>query len=199
MADRLVPQLAAIGALLQSVKKAQCFQQVCAGQCLTIETLLLQEKSLSADAASQLIDAFQKMPWPQQDLDALTKAVARKAGQPSTAAPSQKMQNFEAVHSYFTATRWDQFHSGMAKDCTKDAVINHVVALGLRFPTEPTVQHLVGLYLMVSDGYEKSLHMPGPLKLECVRFMKKKIKEHCKKPPLGVVERLPANPRDFAR
>jgi hypothetical protein len=197
---QVLEQLPAIRKLLESVAKSKCFEQVCAGQRLTIETILVAEKCITAELASQLLQELQQMLWPPHDLDVLTDAVARKVSASASAmqSPSSKLQNFEALHLYFSNAQWDCLRSGMAPDLKMDLIVSHAVALGLRFPTEPSTQKLVGLYYMVSNGYSETLSIAGNMKLEFVKFAKRRVKE-LGRSPLSLVPMLPADTRDFQR
>jgi hypothetical protein len=198
---QVLEQLPAIRKLLESVAKSKCFEQVCAGQRLTIETMLMAEKCITAELASQLLHELQKMLWSPHDLEVLTDAVARKVSASSSVSqsPSSKLQNFESLHLYFGLEQWDALRSSMSADQKMDLIVSHAVTLGLRFPMEPTVQKIVGLYCMMSNGYNQAMSLAGSMKLEFVKFAKKRVKALGISPPTSLVLKLPVDTRDFQR
>jgi hypothetical protein len=198
---QVLEQLPAIRKLLESVAKSKCFEQVVAGQRLTIETMLMAEKCITAELASQLMHELQKMLWPPHDLDVLTDAIGRKVSVSSSLSqsPSSKLQNFETIHLYFGHAHWDALRSSMSADQKMDLIVSHAVTLGLRFPMESTVQKIVGLYCMMSNGYNEAMSLAGSMKHEFVKFAKKRVKALGISPPTSLVHKLPVDTRDFQR
>ena len=198
MAANVLKDLEAISGLLTSMRKAPCFAQVAHAQRLVVE-MSLQRAHLGPESAAEIVQFVQKMHWPPPDLEALVNAKAITCTQVSL-APASKMQNFVALHAYFTKTQWIQLESaGVPSDAKLDLIVTHAASMGMRFPTEPSVQHLVGLYLHISEGYHKALKLTGTMKLHIVKFVKRKIKEAGKGLPVSVVTMLPLAPKDFAQ
>jgi hypothetical protein len=144
---------------------------------------------------------LQKMPWPPHDLDVLTDAIGRKVSVSFSLSqsPSSKLQNFETIHLYFGQAHWDALRSSMSADQKMDLIVSHAVTLGLRFPMEPTVQKIVGLYCMMSNGYNEAMSLAGSMKHEFVKFAKKRVKALGISPPTSLVHKLPVDTRDFQR
>ena len=86
----------------------------------------------------------------------------------------------------------------MSPDQMMDLIVSHAVTLGLRFPMEPTVQKIVGLYCMMSNGYNQAMSLAGSMKLEFVKFAKKRVKALGISPPTSLVPKLPVDPVIFS-
>lgn len=198
MAKLILGQLAAISKLLVALRGTPAFQQVVAAQGMSVETILAATKLQPCEAAD-ICTALNAMDWPDADRNALLGSVARAvAVTPSPLSIASKMQNFESFQNYFVESQWVQLQAqGVTSDSKLHIITQQVSALGLRYPSEPTVQKLAGFFLLVTDGYEKITQMMPAIKLEASRLIKKKIKEYGKTSPHAFIQKLPEEPELF--
>lgn len=194
----VLEQLPAVATLLQSVKHAPCFGQIAVAQRISLEQLIGLQK-LEVSEAAAIIKQLQAMPWDQNDLNALLESVARASATAVSTSPASKLQNFEPFDDYFTEQHWALFRDSAATDTKMHTLLQHLSMLGLRFPTESTVQRVVAFYLAITEGFAKAADLSPQVKLDTVRFFKKKIKEYGKEPPKATVSALPVDARTFAR
>ena len=121
---------------------------------------------------------IQTMPWDQSDANVLLEAVARASTDASSESAVGKLQDFEHAAEYFTEQHWDFFLDTNASSESKlHHLLQHTAALGLRFPSETTVQKLVALYLAVTHGCDNATKIATQVKYDTVQFFKKKVKE----------------------
>ena len=99
------------------------------------------------------------MGWSPSDRDALLKRVAASPG--ATSAPGlvsrRKQQNFTHIGHYLSERTWAEIASykGLAMDISDASV----VALGLRTPTEPTIQKLTACLVLCMEGQAPAMAM----------------------------------------
>ena len=111
-------------------------------------------------------------------------------------------QQYEACIDYFSAETWVDFMSAViSTQCKADKVIHHVIALGLRNPTEGTLKILNSLTLAVCLGVEEAKQVSEQGKKAHLSEFKKSFKRavlHLDRPPFECI-RLPTSAAEFAQ
>ena len=143
---------------------------------------LIRETPLCLATATATNKAFDQELWTEDELILLTTAVMQRVTMSTIALPITQglrrgMQNYTAVANYFTEHQWFALRNAQVSDGAKmQMVVDHLVAMGLRCPTESTVQAATCLYLLVADP-EKAHTMHPSMKLFTFQAMKSKLKK----------------------
>lgn len=162
-------------------------------------------KALLSNAAFSLVEASEVL----EKLNVLGWTGAEKAelaGLVRTSLPEQVsvgnaarrgLQDYTNLHLYLKQDMWDYLASGASFESKVGVVIEHAVNLGLRCPSEPTVQRVLALSIM-SDA-ARSLQ-PGVLH-ELFKNVKSRLKASCSKGPRNEyphILQLPADWKDLS-
>jgi hypothetical protein len=143
---------------------------------------LIRETPLCLATATATNKAFDQELWTEDELILLTTAVMNRVTTSTIALPITQglrrgLQNYTAVANYFTEQQWVALRNAQVSDGAKmQMVVDHLVAMGLRCPTENTVQAATCLYLLVADP-EKARTMHSSMKLFTFQAMKGKLKK----------------------
>ena len=114
---------------------------------------------VSATQAAELVTALGAVPWDARLGGPVMEAVMNKIA--AAGNQRRKMQDFRACPDYFTEDQWEAL-LGSATDSDKlHMMLSHVATLGLRTPSEPTLQMLAVLWCCVAQG------VPGTRDLSC--------------------------------
>ena len=100
------------------------------------------------------------------------------------------LQDYTKCVHYGTATFW-------AGELSTEALATLLVGLGLRNPTEPTMQLATAVYLINSQGLAGALALSNDSAMYTYRAVKKTFKHKCKGAPLQYLQSLPASPAAF--
>lgn len=131
------------------------------------------------------------------DCDALVDTILDMAsdGAPAFALASVAgrvpLQNFESMGNYLPQSMWDRAAAG---DLT--AFVDHLARLGLRNPTESSSQTAALLFLLSTEGAEKTRAMEQAARLATIAVFKKAMKGAAQgaQAPAELVFQLPRDP-----
>ncbi len=115
---------------------------------------MLTSTKLQPGEAADICTELDAMRWPEADRNSFLGFAARAvAVTPSPLSIASKMQNFESFQGCFVKSQWEQLQAqGLTSETKLCIITQHVSALGLRYPFEPTVQKLAAFFLLVTDG-----------------------------------------------
>ena len=166
--------LSGVQKLLSSLQGQPCLAQVAKGQCDSI-LLCLKGGCLTMHQAAQLNTLVTNTDWPGSLSAQLLEAIAsRTSTTPSVSANARTgMQAWESLFNYYTMQQWHCLSDLRIADSSKlDIVLDIAVGLGLRWPSEPTVQLMTTLWRLACDGPDQVKLLPWDIKLGYVRQVK---------------------------
>jgi len=141
---------------------------------------LLESSTFSMEDAAAAVEKLSTMGLSEANAVELTGLVRIKplVGAGAASVSRRAMQNYTNLHLYLTQAMWDLLLSDEGAESKAHALTDHALNLGLRCPTEPTMQHVVAL----ANFSDKSFHslMPSILH-EAFKSMKMRIKAACNK------------------
>jgi hypothetical protein len=109
-----------------------------------------------------------------------------------------KMQNFEAVSSYYTAEQWTCLESGNLSEAYKTHILlDQAGRLGCKHASEPTFKTLTAMILLCTQSYEHICVMTFEDKVRKLRSVKAVYKRKVKTLAKGVVAVLPDDPKEL--
>ena len=99
----------------------------------------------------------------EQEIDRL--AAAESPGAVLPAHGKTPSQNWETMIEFISRPVWDS----LLKDQDPATLFDHLIALGLRNPTEPTKQVLACILMATSKGMQDALQLSDPMKTSMVK------------------------------
>lgn len=191
-------RVAAVGRFLASVKHAPSFATASATQSKNLASEVGRVR-LSLQEATEIAEALGKVPWHGDDGAAVVAALVTGASAPRAAGCRKSLQDYTSFVHFFQQGQWDIFLSENASSSLKLAtMMDHLSKLGLRCPTEITMQRITGFFLMISEGVHESKCMSQQQKGAMLKHLKKEVKARCRSDPLDYVETLPVDSSVFA-
>ena len=116
-----------------------------------------------------------------------------------SAAGRSPMQNYENVADFLTETVWASLQDGSADP---SQLFDHLLALGLRNPSEPTKQCIACLLMVASKGMEQALLLSRPMKTAMHKTTGQLFARHVaaslKPPPNEFITFLPRGPQELS-
>ena len=197
-----VQHIAASGALLKALRGRPGAEATSRAERLRLEGVLSATAVGSpstaewADIATAVIEAG----FSEVDEAALLDVIAAKATTRATASPTQSacgraaLQEFESLHRFFPASVWESMRSGGV-----EGMVNFLIALGLRHPTEGTSRAAACTFLAGSEGFEKAASMDATARMTTAGVIKKMLRDAGKVAPKPTVflAKLPATPAEL--
>ena len=159
--------------------------------------VLLGSTSLQIHDLAPISSALAASRFRPDDKQALLEACARASIGSASGIPSSgsKNQNYETIVSMLTESLW----SGLGGESGPADLWEHMLQLGCRYPSEPTMQ-VAALSLMVStDGVEKVQRMSQAARTAAIKAAKAWFKRMADRamPPIDAIKRLPATPAEL--
>ena len=146
----------------------------------------------STGEVAELVAAAQSVHWASAEHLRAVESAAVAVATTLAAGRSHRrpMQNFESLPSYGTRAMWDRMLAG-----DRDALLQHAARLGLRCPSEPTMQRLAAVSLIASEGPEKAMATSTAVRQAYFRSLKRAFKAYAIGEPTVYVVSLPDSPR----
>ena len=179
-----------VASFLEAVKGQDCYDKAWLMQEAQLETCI-KGAGIDVRHAGQIAMALKGLPRPERLTQVLSEAMMST---PVTSSSSHRreLQNFCGLHNYCTEKQWNTlFSSDVASSCKLECILRHAAKRGLKNPTEPTIQALCALYLLVAETGEE---MTAPVKLETAKCIKRKCKDVAVDDVQCHVAILPAEP-----
>ena len=135
--------------------------------------------------------------------DDLLQAIVGKAAaavplEPAGAeAVRRVLQDYTALHSYFPASLWEVLQSAEVTASSKlERCLIHCGNLGLRNPSEGSMQILTAVYMLCHDGQASFERMAPALRMQTCKAIKAEFKRMCTHlpPPPVRLQNLPCDP-----
>ena len=200
MAEAVAQRLAAVAQLLKSVHKLPCFMEVSAHQAQAVAAAITG-KTFQIDDANRLVEQAQQIPWAFGEHAAMVVgALAVREGPQSANAVlvRRRPQDFEAFTNYVTSSLWASMQE--EKPWAMENLCSHLRALGLRNPTETTVQKATGILMLATEGPVNTLNMPPQTLHEILKATKKMVRLKAvqqESVDVQFVQVLPCSPDQF--
>lgn len=192
MAAQLIDHLQAVGAFLTELQGQAAFPGASAMQRSVFESKL-PGCILPLDQAPLVVEAAKRVPFAPADMEAVMRAISGAAVTQGPEAFSRTaLQDYTQFVHYGTRAFWEAERS-------MEAVADLLCSLGLRHPTEPTVQLATAVYLIGAQGAAGALALSSESALYTFRAIKRAIKVRGSKSPCQHVFSLPPSPASLAR
>lgn len=199
-AAKIIERLDAVAGFLSSIVGTAAFDGMRSAQMNSMMSML-SSSSLQLSEATAIIEKLKATNWSPAQLIALTEMAVSSVGAPQPAKHRNNLQDYVHLPHYFTAELWAAMGStSTTASCKLESLLWHAVRLGLRTPTEATVQMMTGLYIMVAeDGNDASL-LPS-FRLQTLHGVKNNLKRMVGKHSAAIehCDSLPVAPADFQR
>lgn len=197
---RLEAHLLGTQKLLATLHGQPCLGTVAQGQCSTFISSL-QGVSLAVEHASVLNELVVKTQWPSSLSSQILQAIAeRTSTAPALGSMRSKLQNFEHLFQYLTMEQWHCLSDRRVSHEGKlDLLVDLAIGLGLRCPTEPSVQLLATLHTMSCHGPEQIKFLAFDEKLQALRSTKRVFKRKISglPTPVNYIANLPSSTAAF--
>ena len=171
---RLEAHLFGTKQLLATLEGQPCLDSVAQGQC---ETFLasLGNVSLTVAHASALSELVAKAAWPAKLSSQMLQAIAEHTSTaPALGSYRSMLQNWEYINQYITMEGWHclSAHS-VSHEGKLHLLLDLAIALGLRWPTEASMQMVATLHKISCEGPEQVKLLGYDEKLQAVRHVKR--------------------------
>ena len=159
--------------------------------------------ALGLEEATRLVESVVAGPWKEEGKNFLISQINELTSsahyQDMKVAPnSLAMQHCLEPYLYPTSELWGKLTSGQGADAQMKmmAFIRFMMDLGLRCPTEKTIQCCVGVLLFAIYGLEDALQMDPATKLSMLQDFKERFKIEAKQrgAPRERITNYPASP-----
>lgn len=199
MAEQLLQQAAASKSLLGALRLRPGFERASAAEATRLLQLLRATSTTSAQLAALttvITDSGFNGPDEAALLDAVADLLSGQQGRPLTTDTTARtqQQNWITILGFFTASVWKKISEQNINE-----VLDFLILMGLRNPSEKTYQTLSLGIIAHSNGIEKALNMPVDMKLNFNKSLKGmfKTKAQLSTPPLEWIQTLPECPADL--
>lgn len=165
----------AVENLLAAVQGQPCWPDVSSKQAQAL-LAQLRKQPVSIEQAAELATKVGAMSWAPGDCNKMLNRIGAMSGE--AAVPGlivrRKQQNFENIGFYLSQQNW----ADMAQNepTAVDTIAACAVALGLRNPTEPTIQRITALFLLCVEGQASTLSMQPAQLHEFFKMVKRQSK-----------------------
>ena len=136
--------------------------------------------------------------------DSLLKPIVGKAAalpvEPAVEAGRKVLQDYTALHSYLPASLWEVLQSAEVSASAKlERCLVHCGNLGLRNPSEGSMQVLTAIYMLCNDGQDNFDRMAPAMRMQTYKAIKSEFKRICTHmpPPAVRLQNLPVDPNVF--
>ena len=197
--ETLLRQVAASTSLLSALQGRPGHAKASQSERLRLQGLLAQTRGLRSSQLGPTAEAVQRAGYCPEDeaiiLDMIADLTSASTPAPP-AAPSNRscLQNFESSYNFLTERVWASMSDG-----DMQALVDHLVRLGLRHPSEPTSMAAALVFLAASEGLENAKAMNSQARLTTIRIFKRMVRERTKGviPPIEFLAALPASPEEL--
>ena len=188
--DRLV---AATG-LLSNLIGTECFDQVSRAQASAIQQMIT-DRSFQLGELAELSTTARESAFAASDKSIIMKAISEKAASSSGGSAKlaeKKKQNYTNIPHLLTQDLWDT----LASEDGPSKLFEHAMALGARDLDEHSYAMFAILIMYCTEGQEKALKLPQPVKLAQVNAVRTWFKRLASRapPPDDRIMSLPASP-----
>ena len=160
----------------------------------------LRKSDVTVQTAAHLVKTIKIGPWSPETLHELLEVVASATTAP-TCSNGNGTQDFTNVADYLTAKVWELLKGNSTIKTKLDHFCWFLVALGLRNPSERSMQSITAFFHLAVQGFEVCMGMSASSKLIAMRDMKRLIKTFAKtRKQVGkMTATYPPSPRDWKR
>ena len=194
----LLIKLQSIGSLLEAFKGKATLAKISGAEAAKVASLL---RSQSVADWCEVTAAIVAAKFVKSDEDALLDIVAETMVSPSDSvtASEEKVsrtatQQYENWMHHVPACVWESLRGG-----NMEMLLVHLCKLGLRSPSEATLQTMSLAILHQTEGYERTSNMPVAARLQFLHTVRTSFKRLAKQLPQApcYVKVLPRNPDDL--
>ena len=197
-AATIIGRITAAEKLLSALKGNRSFAAASRAQSAALHNVLAQAQ-VPLDDQAEVAIALQAIEWHGSDMDMPMAAVFSlgPVEELSTAAVGAKqgrrtLQDYTAFTDYYTEDQWEVLLGDHGPSQKLQVILLHLIVLGLRCPSETSVQRITTLYLLSCENPQQVKAMNATQKLAMVRHVKKQIKAMATPDPLAYLSVLPA-------
>ena len=171
-------------------------------QATAISDVCSADRSLNSDSKSSLAEAIVTVRWakPEHAELVLSMLAAPDAKGTKRGRRRRDNQDFRFLYLYLSEDAWKGLLApGNSSDAKLQAILQHVLRLGLRLPTEPCSKMMCSLWLLVScepDELNAMDNVTKAIKFHRVKHEFNGLRQKSPDPVLWV-DTLPENPCDY--
>ncbi len=129
-------------------------------------------------------------------------ALVADAFVPSVTRTRNQMQNYETLHEFFPAVEWERLLNAEVGVTEKlSVVINRLVLLGCRAPSEPTFKYITSMLLVLTESSESLVQVPTAAKAGMMSHLKAEFRRWVRlcEAPVEHITQLPGTPALLAQ
>jgi hypothetical protein len=139
------------------------------------ETIKAATVPLSAVDIADIAETAARVPWASTDVDIILDALRRRHG--ACEAPAAKkrrvQQDFRAFIYFFDSNQWSKLMaSGTGKEFKLQSTLTHLLKLGMRTPSEPSLKLLASFWLCCTESEDYLEGMDGNQKGAVLQYVK---------------------------
>ena len=200
MADAILQKLGACKSLLSALHQRPGFDKTSSIEAQRVQALL-RVSPLGTEDLGKVAEAIQSAGFADADAAAILDTVADLAGsggaQPVLKAKRVTTQDYTEMRHYLVPS----VMASLKEEKAVGDLMDHLLRLGLRNPSEPTFQMMTVLVLHATEGYDKTQEMAPATKLLFNQSMKDSFRGRAKLVANSIfyVEALPGDPAVFKR
>ena len=204
MADHIVRHIEAVGDFVAQLGQSESTDKVLRAQRSHIESMLASARLTIVEGA-KIMKALSSAGFPEETKTQIASIIASRTSadiQSSVFSGRPTMQNYCTISAYFPKELWLALldNKSTTTGQSLDMLLEVCIKLQLRYPTEPTLQHLIALHLVLSSGVAGATSMAPQLKYATLQHIKKTLRARAKDASISVViTELPADPAVFAK
>lgn len=203
MSDGLVLHLESIAGFMEQIGEGAAAQRVLAMQREHTMQLIRSVGKFSVADGAKVCAALNKVPWRPVEREELVSMVADCMTEAPPSGTRSILQDYSSIAVYYTANHWDLLRAEQVSSAAKlEAVLSHAVVLGLRNPSENTLQALAALYIACAEGLGKGICLAPSMKYAILQQTKKSLRAFLKKSTdttAEFVHVLPPSPPELKR
>ena len=132
----------------------------------------IEREAMPMETASAVMNKLDAGPWTVASKQLIVQSASTSTAAVACAANKKKTQDMLNVENYLTESQWQSVqHAGFSRS-SMHSYLQVLAKLGLRNPTEKTMQSVMGAFLHLSIGFQSSLNMDAMSKLAVLKDMK---------------------------
>lgn len=202
---QLIERIDAMGRFLHVLVGTAALELARPQQVQALHARITCVSNLSLDDATQATEKIKGFTFLlPSEKDDLLSAVIAKASAPSALAVVQfgrkALQDFSALQSYFPLSLWETLQTAETAASVKlERCLSHLGNLGLRNPSEGTMQCLTAVYMLCHDGQDGFDRQTPAMRMATYKAVKAEFKRMAAymPSPLAQLQALPINPHEL--
>ena len=196
MAKEIHCQILAASSLLISLQEnPNLFSDVSVGQSREICSVIQRVKlKLPVSAVAELSQLIRRSAFAREHKEMICGVLVAQTAKPSPSTAAGKYENYTSLSAYMTQALWELNEKGRHQ-----AMIDHLILLGCRDPSEYSYRELAILSMVGSDGPKAACSFSEASKHSVLKLLKRLFKQSASMAPLpeDFIKHLPEHPDEL--